>query len=179
MKTITQLLASIRERTSFDGSLANTGVDPYVKGDTDTGLDQIVDLITNDLELNRRLSQSEIAEAAEAANGMNAILVEVIKATGVANDGWINAADMHEISEYIRNDEELNARWIELHGDDEGNEETGFHLVQNDGAVSQLFGQNAVNTVADGLYHIGFSIKNGRFLNEDGNRNVSLEQAAD
>ena len=102
MTTITQLLASIRERTSFDGSLANTGVDPYVKGDTDTGLDQIVDLITNDPELNRRLSQSEIAEAAEAANGMNAILVEAIRETGVANDGELTVADMHDINAYIQ-----------------------------------------------------------------------------
>ena len=44
-----------------------------------------------------------------------------------------------------------------LHGDDEDGEETGFHLVQNDGAKTRLFGdENAIDTVADGIYHLGF-----------------------
>jgi hypothetical protein len=68
--------------------------------------------------------------------------------------------------------------WVELHGDDEGGEETGFHYVQNDGATSRLFGQNAVNTVADGTYHMGFDIEVGAFENEDGNRNLRLRTAA-
>ncbi len=58
-------------------------------------------------------------------------------------------------------------------------EETGFHLVQNDGATTRLFGSyNAVNTVADGIYHLGFPVDGNRLLNEDGNRNASLESVA-
>ena len=37
---------------------------------------------------------------------------------------------------------------------------------------------NAINTVADGIYHMGFEIVCDRFLNEDGNRNASLEDVA-
>ena len=66
-----------------------------------------------------------------------------------------------------------------LHGDDEDDSETGFHLVQNDGATTQLFGdENAVNTVADGIYHLGFAIEDGSLLNEDGNANASLKDVA-
>ncbi|MBU0653806.1 MAG: hypothetical protein KJ914_01605, partial [Gammaproteobacteria bacterium] len=176
---IKDLLKSLKEDISLGWNLSNSAVSPHPSGDTNTGLDRLVTLLVDDMELNRRIPTSEIAEAARAANELNSILVEAIRSTGVANDGWINAADMYEISNYIRNDEVLKNRWAELHGDDEGNEETGFHLAQNDGAVTQLFGQNAVNTVMDGLYHIGFEIRGGRFLNEDGNSNVSLEQAAD
>ncbi|MCP4431882.1 MAG: hypothetical protein GY806_12950, partial [Gammaproteobacteria bacterium] len=102
--TITELLASLQENTLFPGSLNNTVVQAYVKGSTGTGLDRLVDLIGQDLQLNRRLPASEIAEASRAADGMNAILVEAIRATGVANDGWINAADLHDVSAYIRED---------------------------------------------------------------------------
>jgi hypothetical protein len=71
------------------------------------------------------------------------------------------------------------ARWTELHGDDEGDFEGGFHLVQNDGATTHVFGDsNAINTVADGIYHLGFATRGNRLLNEDGNRNATLEDVA-
>ena len=54
-------------------------------------------------------------------------------------------------------------RWIRLHGDDEDGEETGFHLVQNDGAKTGCAANNAVDTVADGIYHLGFEIDGYRF----------------
>ena len=51
--------------------------------------------------------------------------------------------------------------------------------MQNDGAQTQWFGdENAVNTVADGIYHLGFAIENGRLLNEDGRPNASLKDVA-
>ena len=65
-----------------------------------------------------------------------------------------------------------------MHGDDENGSETGYHLVQNDGANTNYFGQNLVNTVADGIYHFGFAIENGRFLNEDGDANATLANVA-
>jgi len=41
-----------------------------------------------------------------------------------------------------------------------------------------LYATNAVNTVADGIYHLGFNVKGDRVLNEDGNRNLRLRTAA-
>ena len=104
---------------------------------------------------------------------MNLILAEAIRAMGVANDGVIDTWDIRDINTYIRT--HFAEQWATLHGDDECREETGFHLVQDDGARTQLFGDdNAVNTVADGLYHLGFGICGNRLLNEDGNANASL-----
>lgn len=120
-----------------------------------TGLDDLVQIIMEDPGLNYRLPSSEIAEAAAAADAMNHIIVEAITETGLANDGLLDGADVRDLSAYIQG--KYAEKWALLHGDDEATEETGFHLVQNDGAVAHLFGgYNAVNTVADGLYHLGF-----------------------
>ena len=159
------------------GALKNDDVDPYVEGGTTgTGLDALVDTITGDPGLNLRIPTSEIADGARAADKMNKIIVEAIQATGVANNGIINAADAREINAYIQ-EGDYNV-WVELHGDDEGDEETGFHLVQNDGATTQLFGKNAIDTVADGIYHMGFDATYSQFLNEDGAPNAKIEDVA-
>ena len=143
---------------------------------TGTGLDTIVNIILDDPALNSYLPTSEIVAGASAAGGMNAIVVEAIQATGVANDGTLNAADARELNTYIQANHY--DQWVELHGDDEGGEETGFHLVQGDGATTQLFGLNAVNTVADGLYHMGFNATWSQFENEDGAKNAKVADVA-
>ena len=120
---------------------------------------------------------SEIVQGAGYADAMNQLIVDAIRATGVANDGTFSASDVRDINSYIRNNSA--AQWVALHGDDEDGGETGFHLVQNDGATTQLFGdENAVDTVVDGIFHLGFRIQCGRLLNEDGNENASLQDVA-
>ena len=176
VENVAYWLSDLLEADLAAGSMTNDQVDPYKVTYTDTGLDQLVDIIAEDAGLNQRVSTSEIMEGANAAADMNAIIVEAIRKTGLANDGDLNSADVRDLNAYIR--EHYRDEWAELHGDDEGSAETGFHLVQNDGASSRLYGTNAVNNVADGLYHMGFKIDGCRFLNEDGNGNVSLEKAA-
>ena len=186
VETIAWWLNELLAEDLASGVLSNPDVDPYAQGTTGTGLDSLIDIIAADTELNRRIATSEITAAARAANRMNEILVEAIKASGSANDGQLDMVDMININAYIQANHY--DEWAELHGDDESidkvecgdecYEETGFHLVQNDGAVSRLFGQNAVNTVTDGIYHAGFDIERGSFLNEDGDRNVNLRTAA-
>jgi len=146
-------------------------------GTTGTKMDMMVDLIMTDLGLERRISTGDLRIGAESANKMNALILEGIKAEGLANDGVLTPADMRTLNHYlVENHREL---WAELHGDDEDGEETGFHKVQNDGAYSRMFGDNAVNTVADGVYHLGFETNNERrLLNEDGNKNKRFEQVA-
>jgi Ca2+-binding RTX toxin-like protein len=80
------------------------------------------------------------------------------------------------INQYIRDNHYT--RWVELHGDDEDDEETGFHLVQNDGAREKYRGDNFINTVIDGIYHLGFQIVGDNILNEDGDENASLGDLA-
>ena len=158
-------------------TLDNPAFNPYVSGSTGTGLDQIVNLITADEGLNKKVATSEIRAGALAADQMNALIIEAIQATGVANNGDISQADLRDINTWLRTNHL--ADWTLLHGDDEDGEETGFHLVQNDGASTSLFGRNAVNTVADGIYHLGFMINDRKLLNEDGNDNASLNSVSE
>jgi hypothetical protein len=143
---------------------------------TGTGLDQITDLILVDRGLNAKISTTQIKAGAASANGMNALIVEAIKAMGVANDGSLSGSDVREINAYLRVNHATD--WVMLHGDDESGVETGFHSVQGDGATTQMFNKNAVNAVADGIYHLGFMISGNHFLNEDGNKNASIDDVA-
>ena len=144
---------------------------------TGTGLDRITDMVMADEGLDDNITDTEIAEGADAADRMNEILNEAIQRTGVNTDLNISMDDIRAINQYIRNN--YLDEWIELHGDDENDEETGYHLVQNDGASTQMFGENFVNTVADGIYHLGFEIVDDNILNEDGNQNATLTDLAD
>jgi len=158
------------------GTLDNAAFDPYVKGTTGTGLDQLVSIVTRDPGLNMKISTTEIHDGALAADRLDHLIVDAIRATGAADGGTIDVAEVRELNGWIRANRL--AEWTALHGDDESDAETGFHLVQNDGATTALYGQNAVNTVADGIYHLGFEIMKGRVVNEDGDANASLSSLA-
>ncbi len=158
------------------GELFNAEVDPYAEGTTGTGLDRLVSVITTDKGLTAEISTGEIYEGATAADDMNQIIVEAIRATGAANNGRIDVADVYAINGYIQ--DTYADQWVTLHGDDECEEESGFHYVQNDGATSKLFGQMAIDTVADGIYHLGFDICDGQLLNEDGDPNACVADVA-
>jgi hypothetical protein len=143
---------------------------------TGTGLDRIVDTIKLDRGLSKHTSAADINAGAEAANSLNELILLAVSQTGVFGDQWLSRSDLRTVNKWIRDyDYPL---FLALHGDDENGEETGFHLVQNDGADTQYFGKNLVNTVADGLYHIGFNIDGNNFQNEDGNNNASLDDVS-
>ena len=111
---------------------------------------------------------------------MNAIILEEINATnaGRETESVFTVDDVRELNNYIRAN--YLDRWTELHGDDEKNrEETGYHLLQNDGATSYHHGVNQAATVADGFYHLRFEIQGDRVVNEDGDPNATLRQLAE
>ncbi len=147
-------------------------------GSNVVGLNKIIEIIQNDKRLNRRVDEGDIQTAIESARRMNEIIIEAIIQTGVANDKNISTADTREINDYIFHN--YGVEWRELHGNDEEGEETGFHLVVNDGARNKLFGRNAINKVADSIYHLGFEthLKN-RLINEDGNKNRPFRRVAE
>ncbi|MDQ5904861.1 MAG: hypothetical protein QG672_2455, partial [Pseudomonadota bacterium] len=146
---------------------------------TGTGLDRIVDVIKTDTGLAKNTNAGDINDGAKAADAFNHIILDQVAATNANADGWITAEDLRAMNANIRADADLLAEWTELHGDDEGDgTETGFHLVQNDGASTNYFGKNLVNTVADGIYHMGFEIQGDRFLNEDGDANATLSDVS-
>lgn len=141
-------------------------------------LENIVSGVKQDQGLRNNVSNQDINDGTMAARSMNEVILEVIQRTGVNGDGEITPADLKKISIAIQADDALYQKFLEGHGNDEGNVETGFHLVQGDGATDKFQGRNYVNTVADAIYHLGFEFKDGRILNEDGNANEQLDDIA-
>jgi len=148
-----------------------------VKGETGTALDKIIPYIYNDEGLIANVSMEDIREGARTANEMNKLLVQAIKETGVAKDGYISTDEVKTLNKYLV--ENYATEWAELHGDDEDNEETGYHRIQNDGAVGVMEDRNTINNLADGIYHLGYETKYSDYLvNEDGNRNVKFSNVS-
>lgn len=174
---VSEWLGNLLSTDLVTGTLKNAAIDPYVKGSTGTGLDRLVNLITADAGLNQKIALADIQAGARAADALDGILLQAIRATGVANDHTLTTGDMRDLNAWIR--AHKLAEWTALHGDDEEGLETGFHRVQNDGATTQIDGRNAVDSVADGIYHLGFEICDGRLLNEDGDANARLSKVAD
>jgi Ca2+-binding RTX toxin-like protein len=148
----------------------------YYYGDpstTGTGLDRLTDWMHFDPGLAKWTSATNINDGLAAADGILHLYLDAINATGVNSDGWITKSDLRLINNWIRS-HRFN-EFIALHGDDEADgTESGFHKIQNNGGSTQFFGKNLINTVADGMFHIGFEIQGDNFLNEDGNKNQSL-----
>ncbi len=175
-KNVARWLNALLKNDLESGKLSN----PYIKeivGETGTGLDIVIDIIYNDKGLKRKISTGDMRIGAKSANEMNKLILEAIKVTGVAADGKFDSNDIREINKYLV--ENYQDRWAVLHGDDEENEESGFHKVQKDGAKTKLFGKNAINKVFDGIYHLGFKTPyKNRLVNEDGNKNASFKKVA-
>jgi Ca2+-binding RTX toxin-like protein len=152
----------------FFGTVSKTG----------TNLDDIVEVIWTDRGLTRWTPAEDIREGAEAANALNQLILDGLAATGALADDRISADDIRAVNAWIKADTARYDLFVDLHGDDENGEEWGFHAVQNDGAESQFMGRNLVNTIADGIYHIGFDIVADRFVNEDGDANADIGDVA-
>ena len=175
--TVGYTLGEIMKDDVVNGSLDNPEF-KKIEGTTNTALDSIIKAIMNDQGLIRKISTGDIREGSKNADAMNHLIIEAIIEEGLGNDGELTTADIRQINNYLVAN--YKDRWAELHGDDEEDgEETGYHLVQNDGAYSRMFADNVVNNVADGIYHLGFETDNKyRLLNEDGNANKSFEKVA-
>ena len=149
-----------------------------VSRQTDVSLETIATVTEMDPGLQANTSAADIAGGVAAARQMNEVIVTAMAATGVNDDGKLSVADLRALSAHIRGDADLYETFLIGHGDDEGNVETGFHLVQGDGGTFQFQGRNFINTVADAIYHVGFRIVDGRFQNEDGDANETVADVA-
>lgn len=179
--------ALISVPTFAASSLATTG----------TGLDEIVDIIVDDSSLKASLPQSTIDQGATYADDIEVIFLEGLAATDSsynAATGQLTTAltttDIVKIEEWIRANPTLLAQFVADHGDSgDGTDEgpSGYHLVKGQAVGTDLFQQAAVNTVIDGMLHIGFPIdagsdgalESGRIQNEDGAANATIQQLTD
>ena len=175
-RTVGYLLGAVAKNDALSGELNNEEF-KEVEGTTGTKLDMIVNVILNDRGLLRKVPTSDLRVGAKTADEMNHLIVEAIKAEGLGNDKKLTTADIRTINNYLVAN--YAQKWAELHGDDEDGEETGYHRVQNDGATTRLYADNVMNSIADGIYHLGFktNLKN-RLVNEDGNANKRFEKVA-
>ena len=155
-----------------------TSADFVFSDAADRPIDRIVQSITTDDGLIAGNTTAQITGGANAAKTIMDIIQTAMKATGIGLDGMVDVTGVKVLSDYIRANGQLNKAFIEAHGDDENGTETGFHLVQNDGATQAFNGANLVNTVLDGLFHIGFNYAGNNILNEDGNANATLNDLA-
>jgi len=150
---------------------------------TNTALDRTTEAILADAGLANQNPLAQIKAGAEAANGLNQLILAGLASlsAGTGSDpNRIEVSEVLAINAWIRKDQSRLNTFLVLHGDDEDGVETGFHLVQNDNANTTQFGRNLVDTVLDGIYHIGFEIgADGRFRNEDGNANARVTDVAD
>ncbi len=153
-------------------------VDPHAASAAGTAFDRIVDILAVDRGLRANIPQEEWDAGLLAANTLNGMIAQGIAATGIGADKRITAAEVATLNAWFRATPARYDQFLALHGDDEDGEETGYHLLQNDGARDSMFGRNLANTIADGIYHIGFQIIDGRFRNEDGDANASVDDMA-
>jgi hypothetical protein len=174
--TVGYYLGMVVQNDIMSGVLNNPTYEEVI-GTTGTKLDKIVNIILNDTGLLRRVPTSDLRAGATAANEMNHLIVEAIKAEGLGNDQTLTTADIRTINNYLV--EHHADKWKELHGDDEDGEETGYHRVQNDGATTRMYADNVMNSIADGIYHLGFLTRfKDNLENEDGNKNQRFEKVA-
>lgn len=143
-------------------------------------LSRLIDGLRADPGLRAEVGARELRDGLDAARLLNSVLLRIIDQTGVNRDGILTSGDMAAVSDalWLRGNAALWRDFWLGHGDDEGNSETGYHLLQNDGGRLRFQGRNFADTVVDGIYHYGFRTQNGRYSNEDGNDNESLSDVA-
>jgi hypothetical protein len=175
-RTVGYLLGSVMRYDAQGGALNNADF-KEVEGTTGTNLDMIVNVILTDRGLLKKVPTSDLRAGATTANEMNQLIIEAIKTEGLGNDKKLTTADIRTVNNYlVANHAE---KWAELHGDDEDGEETGYHRIQNDGAVGVMNNRNTINNLADGIYHLGFPTRfKNNLENEDGNKNVSFSNVS-
>ncbi|MCB1173963.1 MAG: hypothetical protein KDK39_10370 [Leptospiraceae bacterium] len=155
-----------------------TGKTGLTSSITGTRLDQTLSILASDRGLHQKISSTDLIQGLIAANQLNNIIVDSVNKLGIGRDRKITPDEIRQLSGYIAANHR--SEWELYHGDDEGNEETGYHFVQNDGGNSRIFGQKAADTVIDGIYHLGFgtTADGQNLLNEDNNKNISVADAA-
>jgi hypothetical protein len=157
------------------GRLDNPALDFLTVGTTGTDLDLSVEEIVTKRSLAAKVAGGDREIAARAADRQNELILEAIFVTGVAKDGNIDAGEARLINEYL-NFNYLD-EWTVEHGAFRNGERSGWHLVVDisKSEPDRIFGVPALDYFWDGLYHIGFDVRDGRLTNARGELNVSFE----
>ena len=131
-------------------------------------------VLANEPGLTDNLSPEQLAAGLAAADTLSGLLMQVITTNHLNDDGVISADDMVTISAAVQGDTALLEAFTAAHGDDSWDTETGYHLLQNDGGSLIFQDRNLIDSVVDSIFHYGFQIEEGHFLNEDGDQNQDV-----
>ena len=134
-------------------------------------------MLSNDPGLKDNVSPVDMSYGISSARALNKLLATALDKTGVNKDGVITKADIVAVSGAIQADATALSSYTAYHGRDDGNE-SGFHLLQNDGATRTFKGHNAADTVIDGIYHIGFASSGDNLVDQNGNLSHTLTAVA-
>jgi len=141
----TSATSAIRRYSLWSGSIS---------GSTSTGLDQVISWLGRDPGLRGSTDAPSLAAGIAAADALNQLITTGLAAIGRSSALVLTPEDLIALNAWIRSDPSRLQAFINAHGDDEGDGETGFHRLVNNGA-SQLFqGNNLVNTVLDSVYQL-------------------------
>lgn len=144
---------------------------------TADALKSIVTVLTGDAGLKANVSPVDMSYGISSARMLNNLLATAIDETGVNADGVIGKSDIVSIADYIQADSAMLTSFTAFHGTDTGTE-SGFHLIESEGAVRTFRGLNVVDNVIDSIYLIGFGY-NGDFLfDENGNPSTAMTVVA-
>lgn len=132
--------------------------------------------VAADRGLQNNITDRQLAKGVKAAEDMNDLLMRAIARSGVNQDGLLSGKDMARVSAEVYDRPAQYVAFLEAHGNDNGDVVSGFHYVQGDGGTLVFQGRDFIDTIADSIYHYGFRVIDGRYVNEDGAAN---ETAAD
>ena len=143
------------------------------QGTTDTKLDEMVQIIQSEGSLANNLDAEELLEGAQSANGINELIVEAVKVQNLGAKGYFGLEDVEAIGSYIRENHYDTFR--SLFGTSDASGETGFQLIADEGAkvkyqawvdrCNRLWGDNLIDHVMEGMFHIGFEQRGDKFIN--------------
>ena len=133
-----------------------------------TAIDNILAAILADPGIKANVTAQGKAEGIAGVTAMNTILMKMIGLTKVNADGVISLADMHAISKASYENPADYVKFVESHGRDNGDFESGFHNFQDNGGTLKFQGRDFINTVADTIFFFAYRIEDGVYWNLDG-----------
>ena len=129
-------------------------------------LKSIISVLTGDAGLRANVSSVDMSYGISSSRMLNKILAEAIDETGVNEDKIITRSDIIAMSDYIQADPGMVVSFTAFHGNDSGNE-SGYHLLDNEGAQQTFRGLNVVDVVVDSVFFIGFGYSGDFLLDRD------------
>jgi len=174
-KLVSMWLNNLLKEDLESGELDNPNIQEIV-GETQTGLDRVIDIIYNDTGLQKKVSIGDIRIGANSANEMNKLIIEAIDATNAGSSGEFTISNLKDINSFLVDN--YAKRWTLLHGDNK-DEKSGYHKIEQSGARTKLFERNAINRIFSSIYHLGFKTTyNNRLADEKGDRNIPFKKVA-